>query len=97
MGNLPTIPVVQRVSARRIISTVYLSIKWHLLMDRSRHTLTTDVTDVIARILSDYHSRVKIAREYNVRGPAAHLYAVSCKDNLANETCLHLEIVETIS
>jgi len=59
MGNLPMILLIQRVSTRHIISTYLLSIKWHLLMNSTQHTLITDVTDVIARILCDYHSHVK--------------------------------------
>ncbi len=67
MGNLPMILVIQHVSARRIISTCYLSIQWHLLMDRSQHTLTTDVTDVIARILCDYQAHVKQTWKYSIK------------------------------
>ncbi len=66
MGNLSTKLVVQRALARRIISTSLLSIEWHLLMDSTQHTLTTDVAKVIARILYDEHSHVKRTSEYNV-------------------------------
>ena len=96
-GQSPNDTSVQRVSARRIFGTNHLSIKWHLLMDSPQHTLTTNVTGVIARILCDYQPHVKPGRKYSIKEPGIRLYDVSYWDNLANETYVHLESAETIS
>jgi hypothetical protein len=86
--------VIQRASARRIISTYHLSIEWHLLMDSTRHTLTTDVTEVLSHILCDDYFCVKLANEDNVKEPVARQCGVPYTDNPANETDVHRGIVE---
>lgn len=86
--------MIQRVPARRIISTYHLSIEWHLLMDSTRHTLTTDVTEMIAHILCDNHSHVKLKSEYTLRELTGRLYDGPCMDNPANKIYAHLDAAE---